>query len=124
MGHYAKVQDGLVTQVIVAEQDYINTLPDKGLWIQTSYNTRGAVHFGPDGLPDQGFPLRKNFAGIGYAYDVVRDAFIPPKPYASWVLDAQSCLWAAPVAMPKDGKVYVWDEPAQVWLLMGRAKEA
>lgn len=118
MGHYAKVIDGVVTQVIVAEQEFIDTYNDgqPGAWVQTSYNTRGGVHYGPDGLPDGSMPLRKNFAGIGFTYDAGRDAFIPPSPYPSWVLDEARCLWTAPVAMPQDGKPYVWDEAAQAWV--------
>lgn len=118
MGHFAKVIDGVVTRVIVAEQDFIDTYDDgqPGAWVRTSYNTRGGVHYGPDGQPDGGAPLRKNFAGIGYVYDAGRDAFIPPKPYPSWVLNEASCLWAAPVPMPQGGKRYVWDEAALAWV--------
>lgn len=109
MAHFARVENGLVTQVLVAEQDYIDTLEDKELWIQTSYNTIGGEHrLG-------GVPLRKNYAGIGYTYDAVRDAFIPPQPYPSWVLDEQKCLWKPPVAIPQDGKAYYWDEEIQNW---------
>lgn len=107
MAHFAKVDGGIVKQVIVAEPDFFNTFIDStpGQWIQTSYNTRGGVHlFG-------GTPLRKNFAGIGYTYDSQRDAFIPPKPYPSWILNEQTCLWDAPVAHPNDGKLYKWVEP-------------
>lgn len=118
MGHFAKVQDGVVTQVIVAEQEFIDAYDDgqPGAWVQTSYNTRGGVHYGPDGQPDGGQPLRKNFAGIGFAYDAERDAFIPPCQYPSWVLDEASCLWSAPVPMPQDGKPYLWDEAALAWV--------
>jgi len=111
MGHFAKVVDGKVTQVIVAEADFFDTFVDSspGAWIQTSYNTHGGVH------KNGGTPLRKNYAGIGYTYDAAKDAFIPPQPYASWILDDASCLWNAPVAMPTDGKPYVWDEADQAW---------
>ena len=111
MAHYAKVVDGKVTQVIVAEADFFDTFVDSspGQWIQTSYNTHGGVH------ANGGTPLRKNYAGIGYSYDVARDAFIPPQPYASWVLDDATCLWNAPVAMPTDGKPYEWDEATTSW---------
>ena len=111
MAHYAKVVDGKVTQVIVAEADFFDTFVDSspGAWIQTSYNTHGGVH------ANGGTPLRKNYAGIGYSYDAVRDAFIPPQPYASWTLDDATCLWNAPVAMPTDGKVYEWDEATTSW---------
>jgi hypothetical protein len=109
MSHFAKVQNGIVTQVIVAEQDVI----DSGLfgadWVQTSYNTQGGQH-------PEGRPLRKNYAGVGYTYDSQRDAFIPPQPYASWVLDEQTCLWNAPTPMPTDGKQYKWDEPTTSWI--------
>lgn len=111
MSHFAKVIDGIVTEVLVIEQDVINTglFGDPALFVQTSYNTRGGQH-------PEGRPLRKNFAGIGYAYDAERDAFIPPKPYASWVLDEDTCLWAAPVAQPDDGGRYRWDEENQAWV--------
>lgn len=109
MAHFAKVENNIVTQVIVAEQDEI----DSGLfgvgWVQTSYNTHGGQH-------PEGRPLRKNYAGIGYTYDSVRDAFIAPQPYASWVLDEQTCLWGAPTPMPTDGKRYTWDEATTSWI--------
>jgi hypothetical protein len=110
MSHFAKVVDGKVTQVIVAEPEFFDTFVDSspGQWIQTSYRTQGGQH-------PEGRPLRKNFAGIGYTYDVVRDAFIPPSLYASWVLDEDTCLWEAPVPMPTDGKIYGWDEAAVAW---------
>ena len=121
MGHFAKVVDGTVTQVIVAEQEFFDTFVDSspGQWIQTSYNTRGGVHYDPaTGEPsaNQTKSLRKNYAGIGYTYDTGRDAFIPPKPYASWTLNDQTCLWEAPVAYPTDGKVYSWDEANTNWV--------
>ena len=111
MAHFAKVVDGTVTQVIVAEPEFFNTFVDSspGAWIQTSYRTHGGQH--PDGNP-----LRKNYAGIGYSYDAGRDAFIPPKPFASWTLNDTTCLWDAPVAMPTDGKVYSWNEEAGNWV--------
>jgi hypothetical protein len=111
MSHFAKVCDGIVTQVIVAEPEFFNTFVDSspGEWIQTSYNTRGGQH-------PEGRPLRKNYAGIGYTYDPVRDAFIPPKPFASWVLNEDTCLWDAPVAYPADGKMYNWNEDQQNWI--------
>ena len=121
MAHFAKVENETVTQVIVAEQDFINTgvVGSPSLWIQTSYNTRGGVHYDPvTGEPsaDQTKALRKNYAGIGYSYDAGRDAFIPPKPYPSWTLNETTCLWDAPVAMPTDGKVYSWDEANINWV--------
>ena len=117
MAHFAKVVDGTVSQVIVAEPEFFNTFVDSspGEWIQTSYNTRGGVHYGQDGQPDDGVALRKNYAGIGYTYDRTKDAFIPPKPYNSWTLDEETCLWNAPVAMPDDGKMYRWNEDTTSW---------
>jgi hypothetical protein len=111
MSHFAKVVDGLVTQVIVAEPEFFDTFVDSspGTWIQTSYNTRGGVH-------PEGRPLRKNYAGIGYTYDAGRDAFIPPKPYSKWVLNETTCLWDAPTQMPNDGKRYSWDDTAGNWV--------
>jgi hypothetical protein len=118
MGHFVKVVDGKVTNGIVAEPDFFDTFVDSspGTWIQTSYNTRGGVHYGQDGKPDGGVALRKNYAGIGYTYDSVRDAFIPPQPFASWTLDEDTCLWSAPVAYPKDGKQHSWDEATLSWV--------
>lgn len=112
MAHFAKVVDGIVSQVIVAEPEFFNTFVDSspGAWIQTSYNTHGGVH------ANGGTPLRKNYAGIGYSYDAGRDAFIPPKPYPSWTLNDTTCLWDAPVAYPTDGKLYSWDEANSNWV--------
>ena len=111
MAHYAKVQNGTVTQVIVAEADFFNTFVDTspGEWIQTSYNTYGGVH------KLGGTPLRKNYAGTGYTYDKTRDAFIPPKPYESWTLNEETCLWDSPVPYPDDGEPYIWNEETQTW---------
>jgi hypothetical protein len=111
MAHFAKVTDGIVTQVIVAEPEFFETFVDTspGEWIQTSYNTYGGVH------KLGGTPLRKNFAGIGYTYNAQEDCFVPPKPYASWTLDTNTCLWQPPVAMPTDDKMYRWNETAQAW---------
>lgn len=111
MSHFARVTaQGLVEQVIVAEQDFIDTLTDKTSWVQTSYNTHGGVH------ALGGTPLRKNFAAIGFTYDPVRDAFIPPKPFASWTLNEDTYLWDCPVAYPTDGKRYTWDEATTNWV--------
>jgi hypothetical protein len=117
MGHFAKVVDGKVTQVIVAEPEFFDTFVDSspGQWLQTSYNTRGNVHYGQDGQPDGGVALRGNYAGVGYSYDAQADIFIAPQPFASWTLDSQTCLWNAPVAMPTDGKLYAWDEATTSW---------
>ena len=102
MSHFAKLDNNnTVTQVIVAEQDFINSgsVGDSFRWVQTSYNNN----------------FRKNYAGVGYTYDKVRDAFIPPKPYPSWVLNEDTCLWDAPVAMPDDDQMYTWNEETQAW---------
>ncbi len=112
MAHFAKVENGVVTQVIVIEQDVLNLghWGDPALWVQTSYNTQGGQH-------PEGRPLRKNYAGIGYTYDSGRDAFIPPKPFASWLLNEDTCLWGAPTPMPVvEGKMFVWDEPTTAWV--------
>jgi hypothetical protein len=112
MAHFAKVVNGVVTQVIVAEPEFFQTFVDSspGEWIQTSYNTHGGQHL------LGGTPLRKNYAGIGFTYDRVKDAFIPPKPFASWILNEDTCLWDSPVAMPTDGNVYEWDEATTNWI--------
>ena len=120
MAHFAKVVEGTVTQVIVAEPEFFNTFVDTspGEWIQTSYNTRGGVHYQAntnEPSEDQTKALRKNYAGIGYTYDAQRDAFIPPKPFNSWILDETSCLWEAPVAYPTDGERYTWNEETTSW---------
>lgn len=121
MGHFAKVVNGKVTQVIVAEPEFFNTFVDSspGEWIQTSYNTKGGVHYNPEtGEPseDQTKALRKNYAGIGFDYDRVKDAFIPPKPFDSWILNNTTCLWDPPIPYPNDGDVYVWDEETLNWI--------
>jgi hypothetical protein len=118
MGHFAKVVDGKVVQVIVAEPDFFNTFVDSspGEWIQTSYNTRGNVHYSPNSNePDGGVALRGNYAGIGYTYDSANDVFYPLKPFNSWILSTQSWLWEPPVAMPEDGKPHRWDEDTLSW---------
>lgn len=111
MAHFAKVENGIVTEVLVIDQDVIDTgaFGDPSLWVQTSYNTYGGQH-------PEGRPLRKNFAGIGFTYDANRDAFIPPKPFPSWVLNEDTCLWNAPVTRPDDGKFYDWDEATLSWI--------
>jgi hypothetical protein len=111
MSHFAKVIDGIVTEVLVIEQDVIDTglFGDPAMWVQTSYNTFAGQH-------PEGRPLRKNYAGIGFTYDTARDAFIPPRPFASWVLDEETCLWDAPVPYPQDGNPYYWDEETLAWV--------
>jgi hypothetical protein len=118
MSHYAKINNNnIVINIIVAEKDFIDTLDDKEYWIQTSYNTRGGIHYSPEtNLPDSGIPLRKNYAGIGYLYDKDLDAFIPPKPFESWLLDKETCLWIPPIEMPKDGNIYQWNESTKNWI--------
>jgi len=118
MAHFAKVVDGIVTQVIVAEQEFIDTLSDSDSWIQTSYNTRGGKHYTPNSnTEDDGVALRKNYAGIGDTYDSVKDAFIPAQPYPSWNLDDQTCLWESPIPYPDDTEnSYYWDEPTLSWI--------
>jgi hypothetical protein len=115
MSHFAEIDaEGRVLRVIVAEQDFINSgaVGNPRRWIQTSYNTSGGQHrLG-------GIPLRKNYAGVGYTYDRERDAFIPPRPYRSWILDESTCLWIAPVPRPDDGKLYSWDENIEEWVLL------
>ena len=120
MGHFAKVSNGIVTRVIVAEADFFNNFVDDspGQWIQTSYNTRGGVHYKPNAnepSEDQSKALRKNYAGIGYSYDSTKDAFIPPQPFNSWTLNEDSCLWDSPVAYQADGKMYKWNEEIVNW---------
>ena len=116
MSHFAKLdENNIVVFVTVGRQE------DDGKeaelcartgerYVQTSYNTYGGVH------SLGGTPLRKNYAGIGFTYDSVRDAFIPPKPFPSWVLNESSCLWDAPVPYPSDDKMYSWDEDSQAWV--------
>ena len=130
MAHYAVLDaDNIVTQVFVGrdEDDLAPGVSDWEIYYapeghtvkRTSYNTRGGVHYNPetgDPSADQSKALRFNYAGIGFTYDEERDAFIPPKPFESWVLDEATCLWQAPVPMPEDGKVYRWDEDTVSWV--------
>ena len=117
MSHFAKVEDGIVTVVYVAEQDWVDAQADSNKYVQTSYNTRGGKHYDPDtGLEDDKTPLRKNYAGIDDTYDSIRDAFYAPQPYASWTLDEDTCRWNAPVDYPDDGKFYSWDEDTTAWV--------
>ena len=101
MSHFAKLNNNVVTEVIVAEQDFINSgaVGDSFLWIQTSYNGN----------------FRKNYAGVGHTYDKTKDAFIAPKPYPSWTLVEDTCQWEAPVSYPTDGQSYSWDEDTTAW---------
>ena len=117
MTYFAKVENGIVTQVIVADQNVIDSglFGDPSIWFQTDYYTYGGVHYGVDGKPDGGAQFRMNYAGIHFAYDAALDAFIPPKPYPSWLLNTTSCLWIAPIPYQNDGKYYVWNETTQMW---------
>ncbi len=119
MSHFAEIDnDGTIQRVIVAEQDFIDSgaVGDASNWVQTSYNTRGGIHYAPDSNdPDGGIALRKNYAGKGYTYDKTRDAFISPQPFPSWLLDEDTCRWEAPTPMPDDGKMYEWDEDTTSW---------
>jgi len=123
MAHFAKIVDGTVVKVIVAEPEFFNTFVDSspGQWLQASYNTRGGVHYQPNShepSADQSKALRMNFPGVGYTYDAERDAFISPSPFPSWVLNQTTCLWKPPVAMPDDGQLYTWNETEQRWDLV------
>jgi hypothetical protein len=111
MSHYAKVNNGLVEQVIVAEADFFDTFVDSspGQWIQTSYNTHANQH-------PEGRPLRGNYAGVGYTYDATNDVFYAPQPYPSWTLNETTWTWDAPVPMPTDDKMYTWDEDTTNWV--------
>lgn len=123
MAHYAYLdENNIVTTVVVGK----NEDDPPGNWEEyygakrTSYNTRGGVHYDQaTGMPsiDQTKAFRKNYAGVGYSYDSTRDAFIPPKPYESWVLNEQSCLWESPVPYPQDNNMYFWDEETREWKL-------
>jgi hypothetical protein len=110
MSHFAKVTDGKVVQVIVAEKEFFDTFVDSsaGTWLQTSYNTYGNQH-------PEGRPLRGNYAGIGYNYDATNDVFYAPQPFPSWTLNNTTWLWEAPVAYPTDGKQYKWNESITNW---------
>jgi hypothetical protein len=134
MSHYAKVLNGKVIEVIVAEISFFDNFIDSspGDWIQTSYNTRGGIHYAPNSWePDDGEPLRGNYAGIGYTYDSVNDVFYPPRPLDknglscnSWTIGAPTWLWEPPISIPSDAgtgeppKIYAWDEPSKNWILI------
>ncbi len=118
MAYFARIQESVVTEVLSVsdEQEHrgqeflADDLGLGGVWVQTSYNTRGGIHL------LGGTPFRKNYAGIGYTYDEQRDAFIPPQPYPSWVLNEDSCLWESPTPYPDDGQPYRWDEDTVIWM--------
>lgn len=127
MGHYAKIINGKVVKVIVSTHDFIQNYKDgepeyteyPSSWVKTSYNTRGGIHYKPNtNTPSeyQSKSLRKNFAGTNFTYDEERDAFIPPKPYDSWTLNEETCLWESPTPYPDDGNQYRWDEETLSWV--------
>lgn len=130
MAHFAKLdkQNTVIFVTVGRDEDREEELTERtgDVYKQTSYNTRGGVHYGSDGQPsaDQTKAFRKNYAGLGYKYDPVRDAFVPPRPYASWTLNDTTCLWQAPVAMPEDAgtgdppKRYRWDEITTAWVVV------
>jgi len=110
MSHWAKVEDGVVTQVNVVEDEFLYANPDRytGTWIKTSYNTHGGVH------SLGGTPLNKNYAGVGYTWDGT--GFAAPQPYSSWTLNSETYIWEAPTVMPIDGKLYTWNEASLSWV--------
>ena len=120
ISHFAEIdENNIVTRVLVVGDDQehrgqeflADDLDLGGTWLKTSYNTQGGIH------TLGGTPFRKNYAGIGYSYDAERDAFIPPKPYASWLLNEETCNWNAPVEMPvEEGKFFTWDEDSTSWV--------
>ena len=123
MAHFAKVLNGVVQQVIVAETDFFDTFVDSspGEWIQTSYNTKGGVHYDPEtNEPDGGEALRYNYAFINCHYDEAADAFYSPEPYSSWTLNTETYLWEAPVSYPDadSDERYEWNEETTSWQLI------
>jgi hypothetical protein len=122
MAHFARLKDGFVDFVVVGRDEDENNeeqlAHDGWIYKRTSYNTRGGIHYQADNNTpslDQSKAFRKNYAGIGYYYDSIRDAFIPPKPFPSWTLNEESCLWDSPLPYPNDGKVYTWNEETGNW---------
>ena len=117
MSHFAQVVNGIVQQVIVAEQDFIDTLPDKQNWIQTSFNTREGIHYASNSnTPDDGIALRGNYAGVGFTYNAENDVFYAPQPYPSWVISAPTWSWQPPIPFPTDNKNYKWNEDTKAWV--------
>ena len=118
MSHFAQVENGIVTQVIVAEQDFIDTgLVGTG-WIKTSYNTRGGIHYNPvTNEPDGDIALRANYAGVGYTYDSINDVFYSQQPFPSWIIESPSWNWNAPVPYPIDDEMYLWEEETTSWVI-------
>ena len=121
MAHFAEIdENNIVKRVIVAEQDFIDsgTVGNSSNWIQTSYNTKGGIHYTPNSInrePDGGVALRKNYAGIEYIYDNNKDAFYASQPYLSWSLNEDTCQWESPIPCPDDGSNYNWNEENQSW---------
>lgn len=127
MAHFAQLDENdIVINIIVADQEIIDsgTVGDPKSWIQTSYNTYAGIHqtmeIDNKLVLDKVKALRKNFAGIGYKYDREKDAFIPPKPYESWILNENSCTWYPPVPLPMDNRSYTWNEEDKTWSLAVR----
>lgn len=110
MAHFCKIENNIVTQVIVADTKEWCERHLGGEWLQTSYNTYGGKH------TQGGEPLRKNYAGIGYTYDKERDAFIPPQPFPSWTLNEETCLWESPIPRPEGDGFYKWNEEKVAWV--------
>jgi len=121
MAHFARIKDNIVDYVVVGRDEDENNedllAHDEYIYKRTSYNTRGGIYYNINNVPsnDQSKAFRKNFAANGYYYDSIRDAFIPPKPFPSWTLDEQSCLWQSPIPYPNDGKFYTWNEEIGNW---------
>lgn len=120
MPNYAQVEDGVVIQVIVADQAFIDAGHVGGGWIKTDYGTRGNTHYGEDGQPDGGTPLRANYASIGHLYDVENDVFYAPQPFPSWILNNSTWTWEAPIAAPAPNgeDFFYWDEESVSWKAM------
>ena len=125
MAHFAQIdENNIVTRVLVIEQDVIDTgeFGDPATWVQASYNTRAGVYYTPNTStkdPDQSKAFRKHYPGVGFKYDETRDAFIPPQPFPSWILDEDTCLWQAPVPIPPssgENEIHEWDEDSQSWI--------
>jgi hypothetical protein len=117
MGYFAKIENGIVTNVIVADQEFINSNLIEGTWLETDANAYGGVVYDEQHNPTNATCLRKNYAGIGYSYDSILDAFIPPSPFPSWTLDTNTCLWIPPIAYPTNGDFYNWDENSKNWVV-------
>ena len=121
MAHYAYLDgNNIVTQVIVGKNEGEDGIDWEEYYgaVRTSYNTRGGIHYDSETnepSTDQSKALRKNYAGVGYSYDPARDAFIPPQPFASWILNEDTCLWDSPVPYPEDGDMYTWNEESVSW---------